>query len=1271
MIAVLGEKQPPKKYGRRRYKGFIRVTKKGVDGRPGDIADETLPLPPADYKDSSNFDLGITSINDRKVRLPTIDESIDQALNREQQTLLPGKQKGKGKKYSQLPDLHHGAEPQGNKNAGRLDFSLSIMGQDLQLPPPRTPTEPLKRQGEKPRHLNYVGREGDEDVSVLHKQLEELLMCHSMGIPIEIVKRDFKPGTVARPVFHCPRCLSHWKEYGLLPDKCEELAIPTRGPTYRLNTQSSKLLQNLNDLSDTEGSAIIIKHDSQTFKNVPIRKSTKKGTRGNGGTDGQSKLSDRSNSSSTLECDSASDEHVGDSSSPEETVGSQGSGGVQDDDHVKGADKTTKPQHSGPSSTETEPKLTTEEKLKAIDKHTAPGEGSALSGRPDDKGQADDAGKRGFSPDTTEGTTQADDGIEPSEHSGVTSQSKTIGPSFAVGTTTGQIGPDGAFYPGSYGPDGRFIPAGRVGKDGKFQPLLMGPDGKYYINAKYGPDGTFYPGDEIGMAFKSAADMAKMRHDYNVRGPDGLCYPGGSYDPDGRFRPGGPPQPEYGPDGRLLRGVIGPNGLYYPNGYFDPDGTFHPGGQIGPDGQFYSSGHWGPNGHFYPNGPPSVATTVYGPREPGSFDRDQPTQGKSQRRDALFSDAEPSAKHLPYDDMDRQVLDRFPETDDDHPEGSWGGDFEPQFSKIPGHYASDESHLEDSRLTGGKDTDDGTSGRTNGRQLLAKRKRRKGGGPLDGGWVEGIEELDEDEAEGDFSEGDEEGHYYDKEMLVDKRDTSEGYFSDNSRDNSKTGTTSTAESQKTDGSSFDDAYYDMSARKTHGKGIRLKRSQSIDHSLGSADDDEGLEGMDENICTDPKCGIKGRHTHDKELAEKLGHVVTLKEDFLDDALKGSKTSNAGGRTAIGSRRGSMKTSKKNIKNVAVRNVTGKPDTKPGPLGKHLFSSPQSSGGSVGSYAGVLDEDGGQGSPDDASGKRKKTKKRVAGDKAVPAVGQPEEETTAEGLSPTEVDIDEENSSEQKQKRQIVKKTGKGERKVVGRSRNVETGQGDQYPAEVSSVSADLARRRRSSLMLAEPVNLSSRPSSSTNLSRCNSTLSQYDDTSRLKFTRSTLPRKQSDDAFDDLMKRSTTLPKVPEVAVPRDAKAKRSPTKEELLQLKRSMSFDRFSRVDKKEEPRTRTGKTKKQQKRKPEVQKINSDDSFMTTSTDATFDSLSTSVSMQWKSDLDLPTLDSISVLNFTRSFTFSFFQLPEHYREHNEALKRAANDIPKLQRKPKLKKN
>ncbi|XP_077864758.1 uncharacterized protein LOC144350438, partial [Saccoglossus kowalevskii] len=1197
---------------------------------------------------------------------------------------------------SQLPDVHYSSDPPSAKNS-RIDLSLSIMGQDIQLPPPRTPTEP--RRCERPRPFThsvpyYINDEAQDDLTVLHNNLEELLMCHSVGIPIEIIKRDFKPGSLAAPVFHCPRCLGHWKEYGLLPDKCDEPALPTRGPFYRLNTHSSDLLQNLSEVSE---------HHHENTTTIVINS-------GSHPIDGR-KDKYMSNLYSDLSLESDSKSSVPDDSTSAKLNSRQAT--VKNRKQV-GAIKTgkskspkSKEQKMMEDDTRTDSGSLDDEYSTEADKNKTRGKKKSL-GHSEKTGlhaQKNDSVNEDLSTDLEQRTTgneaQQGTGLEPNINdvmidniNGHVVYNKSPGNYKAVGQSgvghesgkMGQYGPDGSFYPGAYEPDGTFKPVGRIGKDGKFYPITIGPDGRHYINETYGPDGTFYPGEQVGFKFATAAEFAAIQNkgliqESNSRGPDGNYYPHGKYEANGTFRPGGPPQPKYGPDGKLLRGAIGTDGQFYANGHYGPDGTFFPGGQIGPDGIFYPKGNWVQEGFFVPNNEPIhglgfSASTSGGS---GSYAYDQcPYTNNNQDADDTFSGCSTAnTNNLPVIDSEKKGLSKI-----QHYEyiNDSNEDMMRQQQVLGYHDSnSDDEGFDSVPVVGEVDK---MNPSYTGKPLRRRRKMGKHvNGTCDGGRVEGIQE--------DIAESEDQDYEYDYEEDVVSRDTdvpihqnSEGYHSGNnsSRENSKTGDVRTLTDPYIMAGrvrervirQIDTSIYNKSAcnpKRMHGS------AESRHSSLATNDTQESELGYDEQeeFCKDENCKVKGKHKHTTTNKRKQSSIVTLKEGMFDlptsrrsslvsDIETGITTSKSSGITS------SAHKGKKNIKNHAVRNVTGKPDTRRETLGKHVFSGPATAGSRVTTYAGILDEKTNS-SSSAKSTKEQNVKQRPGQQKAV-ASKIPNSENDSEVSNSNDEDSDDNDKAGGKgvRRRQVIKKTAKRNRKVIRKNRVSETGQGDQSASITTSSSSANRQRRDSSMMLAEPMAMSSRPGSLSNVYRCNSNIT--DEQTRMKYSRSTIPsdsmnasRKRSKEIFDELMKRSSTLPKVPQSAgEPLETTRKRSPTKEELIQLKRSTSSVRYTNKTKRDSvtvgKRSEAG-SKIHGINEPNVLDVGSslsDESLFTMSPETSEESICSSVS-RLKSDVDLPNLASLSVLDFTRSYTFSFFTLPEHYRERNEKLQKAAN--------------
>ncbi|XP_072181677.1 uncharacterized protein [Diadema setosum] len=98
-----------------------------------------------------------------------------------------------------------------------------------------------------------------DPITSLEDDLKHLLFCQTMGIKIVTSARDFVPGTIAQLVFHCPRCLKHWKLSGKpqAPSKCNEPDEPTQGPEFEISSQSQKIMQELQKLPEDDKQQLI------------------------------------------------------------------------------------------------------------------------------------------------------------------------------------------------------------------------------------------------------------------------------------------------------------------------------------------------------------------------------------------------------------------------------------------------------------------------------------------------------------------------------------------------------------------------------------------------------------------------------------------------------------------------------------------------------------------------------------------------------------------------------------------------------------------------------------------------------------------------------------------------------------------------------------------------------------------------------------------------------------------------------------------------------
>ncbi|XP_030855911.1 uncharacterized protein LOC755928 [Strongylocentrotus purpuratus] len=96
------------------------------------------------------------------------------------------------------------------------------------------------------------GRKMSGRITSLEEDLKPLLLCQSMGLKIETKPADFVHGTTAQIVFHCPRCLKHWKLSGMptSPSECKEPHQPTRGPKYNISLQSHRIMKELEKLPE-------------------------------------------------------------------------------------------------------------------------------------------------------------------------------------------------------------------------------------------------------------------------------------------------------------------------------------------------------------------------------------------------------------------------------------------------------------------------------------------------------------------------------------------------------------------------------------------------------------------------------------------------------------------------------------------------------------------------------------------------------------------------------------------------------------------------------------------------------------------------------------------------------------------------------------------------------------------------------------------------------------------------------------------------------------
>lgn len=76
--------------------------------------------------------------------------------------------------------------------------------------------------------------------------LNRVLFIKKMGIFVEIKTKDYIPGVVCSPLFHCPRCEDHWAECGSVPANCQLPQQPTRGPAIHLASNRKRRFNDRN-----------------------------------------------------------------------------------------------------------------------------------------------------------------------------------------------------------------------------------------------------------------------------------------------------------------------------------------------------------------------------------------------------------------------------------------------------------------------------------------------------------------------------------------------------------------------------------------------------------------------------------------------------------------------------------------------------------------------------------------------------------------------------------------------------------------------------------------------------------------------------------------------------------------------------------------------------------------------------------------------------------------------------------------------------------------
>ncbi|CAH1785057.1 unnamed protein product [Owenia fusiformis] len=157
---------------------------------------------------------------------------------------VPGSSTTKGEAL--FPEIIHAGRLKPIHN-GQDHSELEITGQDIQVPPKKEPVISQKTQFGFETILETGGEEIQDDPLKIDESLRQLLDCHSIGVPIEITKRDYIPGRVARPLFHCQRCLDNWAASGKLITDCDSPPKPVKGPLFMLSQNTSLFIKKLKD----------------------------------------------------------------------------------------------------------------------------------------------------------------------------------------------------------------------------------------------------------------------------------------------------------------------------------------------------------------------------------------------------------------------------------------------------------------------------------------------------------------------------------------------------------------------------------------------------------------------------------------------------------------------------------------------------------------------------------------------------------------------------------------------------------------------------------------------------------------------------------------------------------------------------------------------------------------------------------------------------------------------------------------------------------------
>ncbi|XP_071816542.1 uncharacterized protein [Apostichopus japonicus] len=486
---------------------------------------------PADGSD--DFELTLNVFQDKSVHLPVIEDNAvtvqtpSRPESRGSKTpTIPGvgywtKRGGKHRPASVLPDLED-LEEDGSPDSSKLDLTLTIEGQaDPWLLPKRSSigTRKINKSPEEcltpspsisPANLTHT----DEEIyASLEEDLKQLLLCQSLGVTIE--KKKTKRGVVATPVFHCPRCFKHWSLFGTPVQNCDHPRQPTKGPNIKLSEKSHDILQKFTQLDPPKRVQIISKMKNPEPNGYRLQNDASdeslmllEGVISDdeilqtSPTDlGSSLIARRA----SIEVKSQTEHATPAGSLVRLKVKQNRNYRKVERDFNKG--EMTEKQGKKPAEDREEIRRKNTKHEKHISKkHSSHGNESL--GYTYDEWSSVKGGR--ISKDTTQ--IESNHGNNSRLPDGKEIKHKPVG-KFEFGSSSndrpsvGLVGPDGGYYIGEYDEEGNFAPHTRLNNDGSTRPVTMGTNNLYYTH------------NEGWLDDKSEKDQGKgLRFDYGSHG---------------------------------------------------------------------------------------------------------------------------------------------------------------------------------------------------------------------------------------------------------------------------------------------------------------------------------------------------------------------------------------------------------------------------------------------------------------------------------------------------------------------------------------------------------------------------------------------------------------------------------------------------------------------------------------------------------------------------------------------------------------------------------